>query len=100
MNTLADLGASINIMPFSFYRKLELPMLKTIRMAIHMDGRSVTYPRGIIEDLLVKVGKFVFPVDFIVVDMEEDKDFMIILVRPYLSVDHALVDIHDSKVTL
>ncbi|KAL7591857.1 hypothetical protein Lser_V15G34596 [Lactuca serriola] len=57
---LADFGASINLMPYSFYQKLNLPKLKVTRMTIHMDNNSMTHPRGIVVDILVKIGKFVF----------------------------------------
>ena len=71
---LADSGASIILIPYSFYQKFDLPKLKNTRMAIHMANRSVTYPRGIVEYLLVKIGKFVFPIDFLVIDMKDDED--------------------------
>lgn len=69
-------------------------------MEIHSTNWSITYPRGIIEDLLIKVGKFVFPFDFIVLEIEEDGDILFILRRPFISSMRALVDIHDSKTTL
>ncbi|KAL7593050.1 uncharacterized protein LOC111907277 [Lactuca sativa] len=72
-NALADSGASINLMTYSFYQKLELPKLQDTRMTTRMADHSTTYPQGIIEDLLVKVGKFVFPVDFVVLDVKEDE---------------------------
>ncbi|KAI3780136.1 hypothetical protein L2E82_10074 [Cichorium intybus] len=99
-HALADSGASINLMPYSFYSKLDLPEPKPTRMAIHLANKSVTYPKGIVEDLLVKVDKFVFPVDFVVLDMEEDEQVPIILGRPFLNTARALVDIHESKLTL
>ncbi|KAI3739925.1 hypothetical protein L2E82_30338 [Cichorium intybus] len=76
---LADLGASINLMPYSFYKKLNLPEPKPVQMAINLANKAVTYPRGIVEDLLVKVDKFVFPVDFVILDMEEDDEVPILL---------------------
>ncbi|KAI3766148.1 hypothetical protein L2E82_16199 [Cichorium intybus] len=99
-HALADSGASINLMPYSFYSKLDLPEPKPTRMAIHLANKSITYPRGIVEDLLVKVDKFVFPADFVVLDMEEDEQVPIILGRPFLSTARALVDIRESKLTL
>ncbi|XP_023752484.1 uncharacterized protein LOC111900829 [Lactuca sativa] len=100
INALADYGASINLMPYSFYKNLGLPRLQYTRMTIQIVDHSITYPRGIIKDLLVKVGKFIFPVDFEVLDMKEDEDLPIILGRPFLSTTRALFDIHDSKLTL
>lgn len=82
--SLCDLGASINLMPLSVFRKLGLgdePPPTTI--SLQLADRSVTYPRGLIEDLLVKVGEFVFPADFIVLDMVEDRKIPIILGRPF-----------------
>ncbi|KAL7602990.1 hypothetical protein Lser_V15G15549 [Lactuca serriola] len=97
---LSDSGASVNLMPYSFFKKLNLPELRPIRMAIHLANKAGTFPRGICEDLLVKVDKFVFPADFIVLDMEEDHEVPIILRRPFSNTAGAIVDIRDSKLTL
>ncbi|XP_023743721.2 uncharacterized protein LOC111891890 [Lactuca sativa] len=99
---LASSGASIsiNLMPFSFYQKLNIQKMKAMKMTIHMENRLVTHPRGIVEDILVKIGKFVFPVDFVVIDMKEDVNVPIILGRPLLNTARALVDIRESKLTL
>ena len=58
-----------------------------------MADRSITYPREIVEDVLVKVDKFIFPVDFIVLDMEEDYEVSIILGRPFLATGRAMIDV-------
>ena len=68
-------------------------------MTIHMENRLVAHPRGIVEDILVKIGKFAFPIDFVVTDMKEDHDVPIILVRSLLNTTGALVDICESKLT-
>lgn len=81
-------------MPFSFYKTLEIPKVKTTRMAIHMVDQSITYPRGVVEGLLVTVGKFAFTFDFVVLDVKEDEDLSIILGRPLLCTSHDLEDIH------
>ena len=60
-------------------------------MSIHMSNRSMTYPRVIVEDLLVKIGKFIFPIDFNVLDMKEDEDVPIILGCPLLNTVRALI---------
>lgn len=65
-----DSGVNINLMPYSFYKKLDYLELNSKRIAIHMANWVVTYPQGIIEDLLVKIGKFVFPIEFAVIDMK------------------------------
>ncbi|KAJ8762253.1 hypothetical protein K2173_007409 [Erythroxylum novogranatense] len=86
---LMDLGASINLMPLSVFRKLGLAEPKPTTISLQLADRSITYPRGIIKDVLVKVEKFIFPVDFLVLDMEEDIDIPIILGRPFMALaDH------------
>ncbi|XP_076941987.1 uncharacterized protein LOC143611702 [Bidens hawaiensis] len=90
---LAELGASINLMPYSLYEKLELGELTSTRVSLSLADRSVKYPRGIIENLLVKVDKFVFLVDFVVLDMEADEKVPIILGRPFLRTAKALIDV-------
>ncbi|XP_076906108.1 uncharacterized protein LOC143562078 [Bidens hawaiensis] len=97
---LADLGVSINLMPYSLFEKLELGELKPTRMSLSLADRSVKYPRGIIENLLVKVDKFVFPVDFVVLDMEADEKVPIILGRPFLRTAKALIDVVEGRITL
>ncbi|GKB76100.1 reverse transcriptase domain-containing protein [Tanacetum coccineum] len=74
-NALADLGASINLMPYSLYAKLTLETLNPIKMSVRLADRSFQYPIGIDENMLVEVGKFTFPADFVILEMEEDKDF-------------------------
>ncbi|XP_073153095.1 uncharacterized protein [Henckelia pumila] len=81
---LCDLGVSINLMPFSVFKKLGMGEPKPTRVFLQLADRSIKYPRGIIEDVLVKVDKFIFPVDFVVLDMEEDLDMPLILGRPSL----------------
>ena len=76
---LCDLGASINLMPFSIYRKLGLGEVKPTTVSLQLADRSITYPRGVVEDVLIKVDKLIFPVDFIVLDMEEDREIPLIL---------------------
>ena len=61
---------------------------------------SLTYPQGIIEDVLVKVDKFIFLVDFVVLDMEEDKEAPLILGRPFLETGQALIDVKNGELTL
>ncbi|XP_021975069.1 uncharacterized protein LOC110870173 [Helianthus annuus] len=97
---LADLGASINLMPFSLYEKLDLGELSPTRMTLSLADRSVKYPRGIVENLIVKVDKFVFPADFVILDMEADERVPIILGRPFLRITKALIDVYDGKITL
>ena len=97
---LCDLGASINLMPFSIFRKLGLGEPKPTTITLQLADRSIKYPRGIVEDVLVKVNKFIFPVDFIVLDMEEDYDVPLILGRPFLATGGALIDVQQEKLIL
>ncbi|XP_075492505.1 uncharacterized protein LOC142530560 [Primulina tabacum] len=97
---LCDLGASINLMPFSVFRKLGLGEPKPTRMSLQLADRSVKYPRGVIEDVLVKVDKFIFPGDFVVLDMEEDTEMPLILGRPFLATGKALIDVQEGKLRL
>ncbi|KAK1411409.1 hypothetical protein QVD17_37958 [Tagetes erecta] len=90
----------INLMPYSLYEKLGLGELTPTRMSLSLADKSVKYPRGIVENLLVKVDKFVFPVDFVVLDMEADAKVPIILGRPFLRTAHAIIDVFKGKITL
>ncbi|XP_076955622.1 uncharacterized protein LOC143630513 [Bidens hawaiensis] len=99
-NALADLGASINLMPYSIFSKLYLGEPKPTRMSIQLADRSVKYPRGIVENMLVKIDKFVFPVDFVILDMDEDKNVPLILGRPFLVTARALIDVCTDRLTL
>ncbi|XP_023749955.1 uncharacterized protein LOC111898258 [Lactuca sativa] len=98
--SLADFWDNINLMPYSFYQTLNIPKLKATRMKIHMVNHSMTYPRGIVEDILVKIRKIVFPIDFFIMGMKEDNNVPIIFGRPLLNTARALVDIRESKLTL
>ncbi|GJY93956.1 DNA-directed DNA polymerase [Tanacetum coccineum] len=78
-NTLANLGASINLMPHSLFQRLGISKLKPTKMSIQLADRSIKYPIKVRENLLVKVGKFIFPVDFVILEMDEDELVPIIL---------------------
>ena len=78
-NALADLGASINVMPYKMFKQLGLGKPKQTRMSIQLADKTIRFPRGIIEDVLVKIDKFIYPVDFVVLDMEEDSNAPLIL---------------------
>ncbi|KAK1423118.1 hypothetical protein QVD17_18413 [Tagetes erecta] len=99
-NALADLGASINLMPYAVFSRLDLGEPKPTRMSIQLADRSIKYPRGIVENLLVKVDKFIFPVDFVILDMDEDATVPLILGRPFLATARALIDVCDGKLSL
>ncbi|GJT61162.1 reverse transcriptase domain-containing protein [Tanacetum coccineum] len=97
---LADLGASINLMPLSIWKKLSLPELTPTQMILELADRSTTSPSGIAEDVFVKVGKFHFPADFVVVDYVVDPQVPLILERPFLRMAHALIDVYGEELTL
>nr|GFA49414.1 reverse transcriptase domain-containing protein [Tanacetum cinerariifolium] len=82
---LADLGASINLMPLSIWKKLRLPTLNDTKM---------------VENVFVKVGKFYFPADFVILDFVADPHVPLILGRPFLSTAHAVIDVYEGEITL
>nr|GEV18527.1 reverse transcriptase domain-containing protein [Tanacetum cinerariifolium] len=99
-HALADLGASINLMPLSIWKKLSLPELTPTRMTLELADRSITYPKGVTEDVFVKVGKFHFPTDFMVVDFEADPRVPLNLGRSFLRTGRALIDVYGKEITL
>ncbi|GJT78435.1 reverse transcriptase domain-containing protein [Tanacetum coccineum] len=99
-NALTDLGASINLMPHSLFLKLGISELKPTKMSIQLADRSIKYPIGVCENLLGKINKFIFPVDFLILEMDEDASVPIILGRPFLATARAIIDVHDGKLSL
>nr|GFA05237.1 hypothetical protein [Tanacetum cinerariifolium] len=97
---LADLGASINLMPLSVWKKLGLPDLIPIRMTLELANRAICTPDEIARDVFVPVGKFTFPADFVVVDYESDPRVPLILGRPFLRTVRALIDVHGEEMIL
>nr|GEV30913.1 hypothetical protein [Tanacetum cinerariifolium] len=99
-HALDDLGASINIMPLSICKKLSLPELTPTRMTLELADRFITRPKGVSEDVFVKVGKFYFPTDFVVVDFDSDPRVRLILGRSFLRTGRALIDVYGEEITL
>ncbi|GJX32521.1 reverse transcriptase domain-containing protein [Tanacetum coccineum] len=97
---LADLGASINIMPLSIWKELNLQALTKTRMILKLADRTISTPTGIAEDVFVKVGTFFFPADFVVVDYVADPRVPLILGRPFLRTTRTLIDVHGEQMTL
>ncbi|GJS73593.1 reverse transcriptase domain-containing protein [Tanacetum coccineum] len=97
---LADLGASINLMPLSVWKQLSLSELISTRMTLELANRLTIIPEGVAEDVFVKVGKFYFLADFIVVDYDVDPRVPLILERPFLRTAQALIDVHCEEMTL
>ncbi|GKC92650.1 reverse transcriptase domain-containing protein, partial [Tanacetum coccineum] len=92
---LADLGASINLMSFSMWKKLNLPNLTPTCMTLELADRSISRPIGIAKDVNVKVGVFQFPADFVVVDFKPDPRVPLILGRCFLKTSRALIDVYE-----
>nr|GFC09334.1 reverse transcriptase domain-containing protein [Tanacetum cinerariifolium] len=99
-HALADLGASINLMPLTIWKKISLPELTPTQMTLELVDRSITRPKGVAEDVFVKVGKFHFPTNFVVVDFEADLRVHLILGRSFLRTGHALIDVYGEEITL
>nr|GEZ19759.1 DNA-directed DNA polymerase [Tanacetum cinerariifolium] len=97
---LADLGASINLMPLSIWKKLRLPTLNDTKMVLELADRTISKPTGVAENVFVKVGKFHFPADFVILDFVADPRVPLILGRPFLSTAHALIDVYEGEITL
>nr|GFC81782.1 reverse transcriptase domain-containing protein [Tanacetum cinerariifolium] len=97
---LADLGASINLMPLSVWEGLSLPELTSTCMTLKLANCLVSKPIGIAKDNSFKVGVFHFPVDFLVVDFEPDPRVPLILGRCFLKTSRALIDVHKGELTL
>ncbi|GJV17826.1 hypothetical protein Tco_1363149 [Tanacetum coccineum] len=99
-NALVDLGASVSVMPLSTYLNLGLGELAHTKLTVKLADMTVKYPKGIAKNVLVGIGKFVFPVDFIILDMAEDIKVPLILGRSFLSIAHAKIDVYKRKITL
>nr|GEZ22164.1 reverse transcriptase domain-containing protein [Tanacetum cinerariifolium] len=97
---LADLGASINLMPFSVWEALSLSELTPTCMTLELADRSVSKPIGIAKDVSFKVGVFHFPANFMVVDFEPDPRVPLILERCFIKTGRALIDVHKGELTL
>ncbi|XP_049364570.1 uncharacterized protein LOC125829387 [Solanum verrucosum] len=94
---LCDLGASINLMPYLIYKQLGLGKAKATTMRLLMADRPIKHPVGILYDILVKVDRFIFPTDFVILDYEIDAEIPIILGRPLLATGRALMDVESGK---
>ncbi|GJU59675.1 reverse transcriptase domain-containing protein [Tanacetum coccineum] len=95
-----DLGASINLMPYSLYAKLSLKTLKPTKISLRLADRSFQYPVRIAENMLVEVGKFTFPVDFVILEMEEDSKVLLILGQPFLHTADAVIRVKHKQLNL
>ncbi|XP_022897451.1 uncharacterized protein LOC111411123 [Olea europaea var. sylvestris] len=100
INCLIDSGASINLIPLPLYRKLGLGDSKAASIILQLADRILKHPYGIVEDMLIKTGEFIFPADFIILDIEEASQISIILGRPFLSTSRALLDFDTNEIVL
>ena len=102
--SLLDLGASVNLLPYSVYKQLGLGELKPTNITLSLVDRSVKIPKGIVEDVLVKVDKFYYPVDFVVLDTEPIENgpnhVPIILGRPFLATANAIINCRNGVMQL
>ncbi|XP_021767740.1 uncharacterized protein LOC110732130 [Chenopodium quinoa] len=99
-NALCDLGSSVSIMPYSVYQRLEKGELLPTNITLQLADRSIRIPRGKVEDVPLRVGKFIIPVDFVVLEIDEDSTIPIILGRPFLATSGALIDVKSAKISL
>nr|GFD23260.1 reverse transcriptase domain-containing protein [Tanacetum cinerariifolium] len=97
---LADLNASINLMPYSMWKRLSLFDLTPTCMTLKLADRSITSPVGIAKDVYVKVGSFHFSADFVVVDFDADPRVPLVLGRSFLKTGKALIDVFEGELTL
>nr|GEW68005.1 hypothetical protein [Tanacetum cinerariifolium] len=96
-NTPVDLEASVSVMPLLTYLNLGLGELAHTKLTVELVDRTVKYLKGIAEKVLVRIGKFGFSVDYIIIDMPEDIKVPLILGRPFLSTTHAMIDVYKRK---
>nr|GEX14377.1 reverse transcriptase domain-containing protein [Tanacetum cinerariifolium] len=94
---LADLGASINLMPLSVWNKLSLPDFSPTCMTLELTDHSISHSVGVVKDVFVKVGTFHFPADFVVVDFDVDPQVPLILQRSFLKTERALIEVFKAN---
>ncbi|XP_057994983.1 uncharacterized protein LOC110660141 [Hevea brasiliensis] len=97
---LCDLGASVSLMLLSICKKLDVGELKPTTISLQLADQSMKYPVGILENIPIKVGKFFIPVDFVVLEMEEDVQIPIILGKPFLATAGAIIDVKNGQLNL
>ncbi|XP_071700359.1 uncharacterized protein [Rutidosis leptorrhynchoides] len=99
-NALADLGASINLMPHSLYERLGLGPLKPTRIRIRLANHSFDTAIGIAEDILVSIDTLVFPVDFVIIVMKEDLQVPLILGKPFLATTDTIILVQHNQLNI
>ncbi|GKC72328.1 reverse transcriptase domain-containing protein [Tanacetum coccineum] len=99
-NALVDLGASINLMQYLLYAKLSLKNLKPTKMSVRLADKSFQHPVRIAENMIIEVGKFTIPADFVIPEMEEDSKVPLILGRPFLHTTDAVIRVKQKQLNL
>ncbi|XP_038701821.1 uncharacterized protein LOC119998542 [Tripterygium wilfordii] len=97
---LIDLGASINLMPLSVFQQLGVGKMQPTSISLQLADHSIKFPLGIIEDILIKVDRFLLSADFIILNMEEDRDIPIIMGRPFLATTGTIIDVKKGLLTM
>ena len=97
---LIDLGASINLMPLSMCRRIGNLKIDPTKMTLQLADRSITRPYGLVEDVLVKIRHFTFPVDFVIMDIEEDTEIPLILGRPFMLTANCVVVMENGNLEM
>ncbi|XP_062080977.1 uncharacterized protein LOC133785777 [Humulus lupulus] len=97
---LCDLGASINLMPMSIFKKLGIGEARPTIVTLQLADQSMTHPEGKIEDVLVEVNKFILPANFNILDYEANRDVPIILGRPFLATGRTLIDVQKGELAM
>nr|GFC43254.1 reverse transcriptase domain-containing protein [Tanacetum cinerariifolium] len=99
-NCLADLGASINLMSLSIWKKLRLPTLNDTKMVLELADRTISKPTGVADNVFIKVGKFYFLADFVILDFVADPRVPLIMGRPFLSTAYAIINVFEREIII
>ncbi|MCI25687.1 hypothetical protein A2U01_0046878 [Trifolium medium] len=97
---LCDLGSSVNLMPLSMMRRIPGAVAKPTKMQLSFADSSITYPHGILHDVLVRCAEFVFSADFVILDIEENVEVPLLLGRPFLATGRTLIDVEMGEIML
>ena len=98
-HALCDLGASLSLMPKSVFDRIGLGELKPTKIQLQLADQSVKIPLGIVENLPIRIGKYYVPIDFVVVDMEENSNIPLILGRSFLNTARAVIDVYEGTIS-
>ena len=98
-SALCDLGASVSLMSKTIFDKIGVGELKETRISLQLADHSIKLPLGIVEDLPIQIGKYFVPIDFVIVDMEEDANTPLLLGRPFLNTARAVIEVHEGTIS-